>query len=160
MTFTRWTVLLFLIVPITPKLTLAEGPPPITPDELKMTSDPLAPGAPAVMLYRQVDRDDSGQTAHETNFVRIKILKEEGRKYGDVEIPFLKENGLNIVNIRAKTIRPDGSEVPFQAKVFDKMVEKRLLYRSPVDHLINLPLNKEAREWPISNGVGQGSFPG
>jgi hypothetical protein len=124
MTFARWAALLLLSVYISTKFTIAEGPPPITPDELKMTSDPLAPGAPAVILYRQVDRDDSGQTAHETNFLRIKVLKDEGRKYGDVEIPFLKENGLNIVNIRAKTIRPDGSEVPFQAKVFDKIVEK------------------------------------
>src|SRR5438105_13184875 len=31
---------------------------PISPEELKMTSLPEAPGAPAVILYRQVDRDD------------------------------------------------------------------------------------------------------
>src|SRR5271168_2358461 len=32
---------------------------PITPEELKMTSEAKAPGAPAVILYRQIDRDDS-----------------------------------------------------------------------------------------------------
>jgi hypothetical protein len=32
---------------------------PISPDELKMTSLPEAPDAPAVILYRQVDRDDT-----------------------------------------------------------------------------------------------------
>jgi len=48
------------------------------------------PGAPAVILYRQVDRDD-GRTAHEDNYVRIKILTDEGRKYANVEIPFLKD---------------------------------------------------------------------
>ena len=53
----------------------------ISPDELKMTSDPQAPGAPAIILWRQVDRDDRGLTAHEVNYVRIKILTEEGRKY-------------------------------------------------------------------------------
>ena len=31
----------------------------ISPDELKMTSDPQAPGAPAIILWRQVDRDDN-----------------------------------------------------------------------------------------------------
>src|SRR5262249_24883749 len=31
---------------------------PITQEELKMTTVPEAPGAPAVILYRQVDRDD------------------------------------------------------------------------------------------------------
>jgi len=37
---------------------------PIVPEELKMTAEPLAPGAPAVYLYRQVDRDD--QNGHGT----------------------------------------------------------------------------------------------
>ncbi|HEY4053926.1 MAG TPA: DUF3857 domain-containing protein [Terriglobales bacterium] len=123
MTFARWVVLLSLFS-LTTSLLGASDAPPITPDELKMTSDPLAPGAPAVILYRQVDRDDSGQTAHEHNFVRIKVFKDEGRKYGDVEIPFYKEHGLNIVNVHARTVRPDGSEVPFQGKVFEKMIEK------------------------------------
>ncbi len=65
---------------------------PVSPDELKMTSEPLAPGAPAIILYRQVDRDDNIHTPHEDNYFRIKILTEEGRKHADVEIPFLKEN--------------------------------------------------------------------
>ena len=123
MTFVRWVVLLSSVFLTVGFLNASEAP-PIAPDELKMTSDPLAPGAPAVILYRQVDRDDSGQTAHEFNFVRIKILKDEGRKYGDVEIPFYKEHGVNIINIHARTIRPDGSEVGFQGKAFDKMIEK------------------------------------
>jgi hypothetical protein len=98
--------------------------PPIAPEELKMTSEPLAPGAPAIILYREVNRDDSGLTAHENDFVRIKILKEEGRKYADVEIPFNKGSGNNIVNIRAHTIHPDGSVSNFQGKPFDKSIVK------------------------------------
>jgi len=61
---------------------------PVSPEELRMTQEPLAPGASAIILFRQVDRDDRGQTAHEDNYFRIKILTEEGRKYGDIEIPF------------------------------------------------------------------------
>ncbi|MGB8324866.1 MAG: hypothetical protein WCE52_18050 [Candidatus Acidiferrum sp.] len=54
---------------------------PIDPAELKMTSEPKAPGAPAIYLYRQVDRKDAGHGNHtELNYVRIKILTEEGRK--------------------------------------------------------------------------------
>jgi len=30
----------------------------ISPDELHMTGEPKAPGAPAIYLYRQVDRND------------------------------------------------------------------------------------------------------
>ena len=99
------------------------GFPPISPDELKMTGEPLAPGAPAIVLYRQVDRDDNGQTSNEENFVRIKILTEEGRRYADVEIPFAK--GVNdVVHLHARTIRPDGSIADFDGKVFEKTVVK------------------------------------
>ena len=96
-----------------------EGFQPISPEELKMTSEPLAPGAPAIILYRQVDRDDNGRTSHEDNYVRIKILTEEGRKYADVEIPFFKESS-DVVSVRARTIKPDGSIVAFDGKVFEK----------------------------------------
>ena len=96
---------------------------PASPDELKMTSEAQAPGAPAIILYRQVDRDDRGLTAHEDDYFRIKILTEDGRKYADIEIPFFKEAG-NIVNIHARTIKPDGSVVNFSGKVFDKSIVK------------------------------------
>ena len=96
---------------------------PISSEELKMTSEPLAPGAPAVILYRQVDRDDNGRTSHEDNYIRIKILTEEGRKYADVEIPFFKES-QDVSTIRARTIKPDGSIVAFDGKVFEKAFVK------------------------------------
>jgi hypothetical protein len=86
-----------------------------------MTSEPKAPGAPAIYLYRQVDRDD--QANRERNYARIKILTEEGRKYADIEIPFLKEWG-DIKAIQARTIRPDGTIVNFDGKVYEKMIVK------------------------------------
>jgi len=100
----------------------AEGFQPPNAEELRMTSEPLAPGAPAVILYRQVDRDDNGLTPHEDNYIRIKILTEEGRKYGDVEIPFFKESE-DIIHIHARTIHSDGSIVEFDGKTFDKSLQ-------------------------------------
>jgi Domain of Unknown Function with PDB structure (DUF3857)/Transglutaminase-like superfamily len=96
---------------------------PISPEELKMTSVPEAPGAPAVILYRQVDRDDSARTGNERNYIRIKILTEEGRKYADVEIPFFRDQGT-IVDIKARTIRPDGTIANFEGKAYDKTIAK------------------------------------
>jgi len=96
---------------------------PVSPDELKMTSEPKAPGAPAIILFRQVDRDDNGYTSHEDNYIRIKILTEEGRKHADIEIPFFKDRE-NIVAVKARTIRPDGSIADFDGKVFDKSIAK------------------------------------
>ena len=95
---------------------------PITPEELKMTSVPEAVGAPAVILYREVNRDD-GRTPHEDNYVRIKILTDEGRKYANVEIPFVKESG-NVRAVKARSIRPDGSVVPYDGKVVEQTIVK------------------------------------
>ncbi|HEY4979125.1 MAG TPA: DUF3857 domain-containing protein, partial [Candidatus Acidoferrum sp.] len=96
---------------------------PIDPADLKMTNEPLAPGAPAVYLYRQVDRDDSGRATTEREYARIKILTEEGRKYANVEIPFEKDR-YKVSGIHARTIRPDGSIINFDGKVFENTIVK------------------------------------
>jgi len=108
---------------------------PVSPQELKMTSEPLAPGAPAIILYREVYRDDCGITCHSPNvgvmsidrfeedYLRIKILTEAGRKYGEVEIPLWNEVGA-VDNINARTIRPDGSIVDFKGQIFEKTILK------------------------------------
>ena len=118
---TCWAAVCLLA--IVPPAKAGVGFQPVSPEELKMTSEPLAPGAPAIILYRQVDRDDNIQTPHEDNYFRIKILTEEGRKHADVEIPFFKES-QNVVNVRARTIRPDGSIVNSDVKVFEKYLVK------------------------------------
>jgi hypothetical protein len=101
----------------------AQGFPPLSPEDLKMTSEPAAPGAAAVILFREVDRDDNGHTSHEDNYVRIKILTEEGRDHANVEIQFDKADE-NVVGIHARTIKPNGSVVQFDGKVFEKTIEK------------------------------------
>jgi hypothetical protein len=96
---------------------------PVSSEELKMTAEPLAPGAPAIILYRQVDRDDNGQTSHEDNYVRIKVLTEEGRQYANVELPFVKALD-DINNVHGRTIRPDGSIAEFDGKIVEQEVLK------------------------------------
>jgi len=88
-----------------------------------MTSEPKAPGAPAIILFRQVDRDDRGRTAHEDVYFRLKILTEEGRKYADIEIPFFKDQG-KVDAIRARTITPGGTVINFNGKIFEKSIVK------------------------------------
>jgi hypothetical protein len=96
---------------------------PVDPAELKMTSEPQAPGAAAIILFRQVDRDDNRFTAHEDNYVRVKILKEDGLKQANVEIVFQK-GFESIAGIHGRTIKPDGSIVDFDGKVFEKTIVK------------------------------------
>jgi hypothetical protein len=94
---------------------------PISSEELKMTSDPKAPGAPAIYLYRQVDRDDASN--REITYERIKILTEEGRKYANVEIPFLKGRD-NIKAIKARIIQPDGAVTNLEGKIYENTIVK------------------------------------
>lgn len=126
---TRWgskllsfAILFFLITPLSRVWSVDFQP--VSQEELKMTSEPKAPGAPAIILFREVDRDDSRSgTIHEDNYYRIKIFTEEGRKYADIEIPFVK--GIDdVIHIRARTIKPDGTIVLFDGNVFEKSLVK------------------------------------
>ncbi|HSC44842.1 MAG TPA: DUF3857 domain-containing protein, partial [Candidatus Acidoferrum sp.] len=96
---------------------------PISPEELKMTSLAEAPGAPAVILYREVNRDDASHAMSEYNYVRIKVLTEEGRDKANVAIPFSKGK-ISIINVRGRTIQPDGKITEFDGKTYEQMVEK------------------------------------
>jgi hypothetical protein len=120
-----FTSVIVLTVPAFQSATVSAsgGFQPVSPDELKMTSEPQAPGAPAIILFHQVERDDNGLTSHENQYFRIKILTEEGRKYADVEIPFFKDEG-NVTAVKARTVRPDGSIADFDGKVFQKWMVK------------------------------------
>jgi hypothetical protein len=94
---------------------------PITPEEISLKEVPGAPGAHAVVLYRERLTDDV--ESYETNYYRIKIFSEEGKKHGDVEILYLKDRE-SVKDIKARTIRPDGSVAEFDGKIFDKTVVK------------------------------------
>ncbi|MEO8019580.1 MAG: DUF3857 domain-containing protein [Pseudomonadota bacterium] len=94
---------------------------PISPEELQMKSEPKAPAAAAIFLYRQIDRDDVIST--EAIYSRIKILTDEGRKYANVEIPYLQ--GTNrISSLQARVIRPDGGIAEFDGTIYDKPLVK------------------------------------
>jgi hypothetical protein len=91
------------------------------PEELSMKDVPWSPGAPAVLLDWSVRHDDEASRAIEV--VRIKILTEEGKKYGDIEllsIPVIH----NVRGIRARTVDPDGTVTEFKGKIYDKIVMK------------------------------------
>ena len=97
---------------------------PATPEELSMKSSATTPGASAAILeWVRID-DDTLSTSSE--YYRIKIFNADGKKYGDVEIPYSPAYPANmrVQEISARTIRPDGSIVPFDGKVFDKVLYK------------------------------------
>jgi len=96
---------------------------PISQEELKMTSVAESPGAPAVILYRQVDRADKLYGSKEFNYIRIKVLTEAGRKYANVDIP-IQGDKQTLSSIRGRTIHPDGSIANFDGKVYEQTIVK------------------------------------
>jgi hypothetical protein len=89
---------------------------PISPDELKMTSEPAAPGAAAIILYREEKGDDNENFQY--NYYRIKVLTDEGKKYADVKVPYDNQYS-HVVDVKGRTIHPDGTIIPFDGKVLD-----------------------------------------
>jgi hypothetical protein len=58
-----------------------------------------------------------------SEYVRIKILTDEGKKYGDVEILYLPKL-WDMRRLEARMTRPDGTIVPFNGKIYEKTVVK------------------------------------
>ena len=69
--------------------------PPVSKEELTMISDPKAPGAAAVYLYREETEDDPH--AFRTIYARIKILTDEGKSAAVVHISYPKTFVFNAV---------------------------------------------------------------
>jgi Domain of Unknown Function with PDB structure (DUF3857)/Transglutaminase-like superfamily len=80
-----------------------------TQDELRMTTDPMAPGAPAVYLYREEVTDNFAH--YVSSHARIKVLTDLGKEWATVEVPYRPGyEGRPIVE--GRTIHPDGSVYP------------------------------------------------
>jgi len=92
-----------------------------TPEELKMTSDPKAPGASAVYLNIEEITDDP--THFHSYYARIKILQEKGKELATVDLPYFR-TGSRIVAIKGRTIHSDGTIVPLEGKPDDLLMEK------------------------------------
>lgn len=99
---------------------------PISPVDLAMKDNPASPGSDAMILYRESDIDAQQAAFHE--YVRIKVITQQGTHTGDVEVPFLK--GIdNIEEIRGRTVHPDGSISNFEGKTLHKEVVKASGYK-------------------------------
>jgi hypothetical protein len=74
-----------LLVSAVPLIARAQFQPP-SPEELKMTSDPKAPGAAAVVLYREETEDDPHH--FRSVYTRIKVLTDQGKDAATVRIRY------------------------------------------------------------------------
>jgi hypothetical protein len=100
----------------------AEDWKPVSAEDLQLKEVPDAKGAHAAILYYEDILNDKESV--ESVYFRIKILSEEGKKYADIELPRYWGD-FQVNNLKARTIRPDGTIVPFDGKFFTKVVAKR-----------------------------------
>jgi len=117
----------------------------VSGDELRMTSDPRAPGAAAVYLDIEDSSDDDLHSR--IVYVRIKVLKDQGKELAQVvipsqgdpsthrdlatmQLPYLESGsmqlalpsqvtgtGLFITDFKARTTHPDGTVIPLEGKL-------------------------------------------
>ena len=92
-----------------------------TKEELQMTSDPKAPGAPAVFLYREETTDNRNH--YVSSYARIKVLTELGKEWATVEVPYIPGYTATPI-IEGRTIHPDGTVIPLVGKAEDLLVFK------------------------------------
>jgi hypothetical protein len=103
-------------------LSVAAEWPAITPAEQSMTGVPEQPGAPAVILNRE--ETDNDLLHFHTTYMRIKIFTEGGREYANVQIPYDRHGGT-IGEIAGRTVHADGTVIPFEGKILDKIIVKQ-----------------------------------
>ncbi len=114
-----------------------------TSEELKMTSDPAAPGAAAVYLYyEEIDNDP---LHYQSIYARIKVLTDKGKDLATVDLPYLRSE-YKITNISGRTIHPDGTR---QAGPL-LLVRPRVLGSDARD--VPGVMDGEARMYPIELG--------
>src|SRR5215472_12345761 len=99
---------------------------PIPKEDLVLRDNPASPGSSAMILERQIYSDDDKRVQKE--WIRIKVFSEEGRSYADVQIPYLAKSAT-IEDIRGRTVRSDGTEIPFNGVVFDNTIVKYKRFR-------------------------------
>jgi hypothetical protein len=106
-----------------------------TKEELQMTADPKAPGAPAVFLYREESANN--RSHYISSYARIKVLTERGKEWATVEVPYIAGYSAPPI-IEGRTIHSDGTVIPLTGKA-----ENLLVFKSYKDHVkaavFNLP---------------------
>jgi hypothetical protein len=97
--------------------------PQISKEEMDIKSVPEQPGASAVILFYEQVNDDNRH--FKSIYVRLKVLTEAGRKYGDVEIRYGKGDFYQTVEeLRGRTTHADGSVARLEGKPLDKLIVK------------------------------------
>jgi hypothetical protein len=122
----RWKTRLLLILPAllflcVPRVAAFDWD-PVTDADKAMKSNPMDPGAGAVVLFKRgeidvLERTSLAWTTHVQTYTRIKVFTDAGREAADVKIEAPK--WMRLLKIEGRTILPSGEVIPLDSsKVF------------------------------------------
>src|SRR5260370_39095133 len=96
--------------------------PALTAEELAVKDTPTgSTGAAAMILYYAVETDNAKAT--EGYALRIKVLREEGKEYATIEIPYVGKP-MQEEGVRARVVGPDGKAAGFGGQIYDREIVK------------------------------------
>jgi len=108
----------------------ADSFPPITDAERAVKAVPGEPNAPAVVLSREAELRMLGYglssplSSRLTVHTRVKILTEQGKRWGQMEIPHSRYNRLQ--EVQGRTVLPDGRSLPLGSEgKFERRISQR-----------------------------------
>ena len=102
---------------------------PLDPAVLALKQSKTDPNADAQALFREVHvlNEQHGASYPKnivTEYVRLKIFTERGKEFGNVQLPYFRDE--TIYGVQGRTIHPDGSVVELaKDSIFEKVIEKR-----------------------------------
>jgi len=126
---------LYLTVCLGSVCTLRAQFPEPSKEELQMTSDPKAPGAAAVILYREERTDD--MLHYHAIVERIKVLSEKGKEAATIHVPY-DRSWTKVSDIQGRTVHADGSVYPLTTKPSD-LTDVKSKYFQRNDMVFTLP---------------------
>jgi len=115
-------ILLFLAIPFHSARAAGFEWDPVTDAEKAMKSNPLDPGAGAVVLFKRgkidvIEKSSLFWTTRTQSYVRIKVFNDAGREAGNVSVESFKS--VRVSRIEGRTILPTGEIIPLDSsKVF------------------------------------------
>lgn len=104
---------------------------PVTPQQLALKTAKVDPNADAEAIFWEAYVQDvsagNGYLNHIVeNYIRIKLYNARAvEKYGNVEIPYFSEMKMTLSDLKARTIKPDGTIVEVNASAMvDRVISK------------------------------------
>ncbi len=122
-----WIILCICMVPLLASAGEDFQWEPITDSDWSVSEDPLRGIHDAVMIFERIVADDQewlSDKCYYRIYRRIRILSSEGRRLGDVVVPYTRKEA-KLEDIRGRTVHRDGREFALtESQVYEKEVLK------------------------------------